>query len=174
MNNGLKDLGSQQSLMRDLAPSRQSQSGKEIPWIAEPVTVFGHIETPAYGVANQGLILEYKTPQNYYSLIYGIVLGFIGAPPGPAPLPGDIVFTVDVDIPLGGTRDIGYLEKDFSQVPFSLGNLTLGPLWPVEFRHTNGEILRIKGYTTAHIQTGPTTSLVAAIRGWQWPYGRLD
>jgi hypothetical protein len=153
-------------MMRDLTESRKTPFGTPIPWIAEPVTKFGSVQAPAYGAGNQVTILTYVTPQNFYSLICGVVLGFAGGIP--TPLPGDLIFTVDIDTPLGQIG-VGNPEKDFGSVQQTIGSFTPGPPWPVEWRHKNGETLRIKGQTVAHVQTLPGNFLTAAIIGWQWP-----
>ncbi len=159
-------LEERQKLMRDFTNARRTPMGTPIPWQAEPVTRIGSLVAPAFGPLNQGVILTYTTPQNFFSLIHGIVLGFSG--PGSAPLPGDLIFTVDIDRPLGVTIS-GYPEKDYGSVQRPLGNFTQGWIWPVEWRHRNGETLRIKGQTVANVTVGPGNFLEAAILGWQWP-----
>jgi hypothetical protein len=157
-------LQDRQKLMNDLGPSRKTPYGTPIPWQAQPVTKFGSLVAPAYGAANQGQILLYKTPQNFFSLICGIVLGFAG--PGASPLPGDLIFTIDIDRPLGSTI-VGYPEKDYGSIQFPIGSF-MQYQWPVEFRHRNGEELRIKGQTVSNVTVGPGNFLTAAIFGWQW------
>jgi hypothetical protein len=161
-----KQLGVMQEMMNDLAQARRTPYGTPIPWSAEPVTKFGSLVAPAFGSANQGIILTYTTPQNFYSLICGIVLGWAG--PGPLPLPGDLIFTVDIDVPLG-IVGVGYPEKDYGSIQFPLGSFVPGQPWPVEFRHKNGEVLRIKGQTVVNVTTGPGDFMTAGLFGWQWP-----
>jgi|SRR5882672_991844 len=161
------ELGVRQQMMNELASARKTPFGTPIPWSAEPVTRFGSLVAPAFGVANQGVILTYATPQNFFSIICGLVLGFAG--PGASPLPGDLIYTIDIDVFPIGITGVGYPEKDYSSVQFPLGNFTLGPQWPVEFRHKNGEVLRIKGQTVSNVTIGPGNFMTAAIFGWQWP-----
>lgn len=161
-----KELGVMQQMMNDLSKARRSPYGTPIPWSAEPVTKFGSLVAPAFGSGNQAVILSYRTPQNFFSLICGIVLGYAGGLP--APLPGDIVYSVFIDGVIG-VAGVGHPEKDYGAIQFPIGSFSPGPPWPVEFRHGNGEVLDIRGYTVQNVQTGPGNFLTAGIFGWQWP-----
>lgn len=134
-----------------------------IPDHAIPVTVLGYAVAPVYGAGNQVQILQYQVRANWACLITSIVFAFQGALP--APLPGDITWCVDIDRPLGSTA--GYFEKDYGQVQLSLGSLQMLP-WPVRFRHRNGEIIRVKGYTNQNVSTGAGNFLTAALIGYEW------
>jgi hypothetical protein len=157
------DLVKLQSMIRDFAEARRTPFGTVVPKIAVPVFAFGQAQVPAYGT--QVVLATYTTRSNWVSLISGLVLQFTGT--GPAPQPTDATFVVDVDRPLGLTE--GYAEKDYGGVPFTLGNFTLGPVWPVEFRHNNGEVLRIKATANANMGTGVGNFFVGALVGWEWP-----
>lgn len=161
-------LADTQTQANSFSQSRKTPTGAPIPWNARPVTKFPltPVVAPAYGSANQVVLVTYTVPVNWSALLYGVVFGFSSAS-APAPLPGDLVFTVDIDRPLGSTFG-GYTEKDYSAVPFALGALTNGPYWPIEWQHTSGEVIRIKGYTVANVPTGAGSFLVAALLGWEW------
>ena len=159
-------LAQVQQMAHELSLARRTPVGTPVPWSARPVTRFGKVQAPAYGAANQVTLLTYQVPVNWTALIYGIVLQFVGAPP--APLPGDLIFTVDIDRPLLNTT-LGYTEKDYGAVPFPLGSLTTGPYWPVEWKHATGETIRVKGQTVLNVSFGPGTFFEAALLGWEWP-----
>jgi hypothetical protein len=168
------ELTSAQTMMRDWAESRRTPFGTRVPKIALPVAAFGFIQVPAFGTqanilpasvpANQDYI--YKVKPNWYALICGLILQFTGT--GSAPNPGDLSYTIDVDRPLG-VSGVGYTEKDYNAVPFLLGSFTLGFPWPTEFKHKNGEELRIKATAIANMGTGAGNFFQAALLGWEWP-----
>ena len=160
----VSQLQDQMSTMRDWG-TRKLPSGFEIPRIAEPVFEIGAQLVPAYGLANQIVLCTHTVPTNYDCLITGIVLGYQGG--APVPLPGDILYTVDVDRPLG-LLTAGYDVKDYGNVPIQVGSLLFQP-WPVEFRHASGEILRVKGTSIANVGVGAPNFLLAALVGFEWP-----
>ena len=148
---------------------RKLPSGFEIPRIAEPVFEIGAQLVPPYGLGNQVVLCTHTVPTNYVCLICGLVLGYQGG--APIPLPGDILYTVDVDRPLG-LPTAGYDEKDFGNVPIQVGSFTVRP-WDVEFRHQSGEVIRVKGTSIANVGVGAPNYLLAALVGFEWP-AQLD
>lgn len=170
----LADLSQQQTMMRDWAESRRTPFGTRVPKTALPIAAFGFVQVPAFGTqanivpagANPGQDFMYEAKPNWYALICGIVLQFAGA--GPAPLPGDVQYVIDVDRPLGVTG-IGHAEKDYNVIPFTLGAFTTGYPWPTELKHRNGEQLRIKATAIVNMGTGLGNFFQAALIGWEWP-----
>ena len=157
-------LATQQDMQRVLAESRQTPFGLRIPKWAIPVTAIGSVEVPAYGTPVA--IAQYQAKANWYLVICGLVLSFQGS--GTAPNPGDVSFVVDVDRPAGDFT-AGYVEKDYGNIPIPLGSFTQGWNWPVEFRHSNGEIVRIKGTPVANMGTGAGNFFVGCLLGFEWP-----
>ena len=135
---------------------------RKIPIHAIPLNILGFVQSPAYG--NQAVILTYTVRANWACLITNIGLGFAGA--APLPLPGDITWAVDIDRPLGSNA--GYFEKDFGSVQIPLGTFSNLP-WPVNFRHRNNEVIRVKGITNQNVGTGAGNFLTAALLGYEWP-----
>ena len=160
-------LSTVQEMANTLSEGRKTPTGAPIPWSARPITRFGSAVAPAYGSANQVLLVTYQVPVNWSALIYGVVFAF-SSNAMPAPVPGNLTFTVDIDRPLGNTTS-GYTEKDYNAVPFPLGALVNGPYWQVEWKHTSAETIRVKGYTVADVPTGAGSYLMAAMIGWEWP-----
>lgn len=145
--------------------SRRSSMGVAVPRAAVPVTVFGQVVVPAaYGT--QALIAQFTCKANYYAAFHGLVVGWSGT--GQAPGPGDILFSVDIDRPLGAINT-GYPERDYGAVPFSLGSLVPGDPWPVDFRHHNGEVIRIKATAVANVGIGVGNFFTASLLGQTWP-----
>ena len=151
--------------LRDWGETRRSPYGLPIPRQALPVTRFGSATGLVYGT--QALLLTFQARPNWFFLACGIVLGFQGG--GNAPNPGDVSYTIDIDVALGSVSGAGYAEKDYGNVPFPLGNVTIGPVWPVEFKHRNGETIRIKGTPIANMGIGAGNFLTAVLLGWEWP-----
>lgn len=153
-----------------LSRGKRTVFGTPVPWIAEPVFAQGFVVAPAYGAGNQVILATYTVPRGYSALICGLVLGYNG---GAVPQPGQILYSVDVNnsnaaavspMPAGA-----YVEKDYASVPYQLGTFVGGPVWPVEFKHDQNEIVRIKGQTVSTVPTGVGNFLFGALIGFQWP-----
>ena len=161
------------SEMQNMRDWRRLPSGIEVPSIAVPVFEMGAVLVPPYGATNQVIITTHRVPANYLCLITGLLLNYQGGVP--APLPGDVIYTVDVDRPLaaggGSLLTAGYDEKDFGNVPIQLGNFAFSP-WPVEFLHQSGEVIRVKGYSVANVGIGAPNYLLGALVGFEWPVDR--
>jgi hypothetical protein len=155
--------------IRELAESRRTVWGLPIPWEAEPVFASGFEVAPAYGAGNQVILATYQVPRGYRCVLCGLVLGYAGG--GGGALPGQCIYTVDVNNSNAAvvSPQSGHVEKDYNQVPFQLGTLVGGPVWPVEFRHDQLETVRVKGYTVSGVATGAGNFLYAALVGFQWP-----
>jgi hypothetical protein len=145
-----------------LTQPNPSQSAIVIPKTARPIAVFGYESLGAAVYGTPVEILQYTVKANYFALFQAVVFDCIG---GTAPGPGDVTYAIDVDRPVGATT--GYTERDYGAVPFSLGAFQNGPVWAVEFKHWNQEVIRIKGTPVANVLTSPGT-LVACLLGWEW------
>lgn len=150
--------------MLAFATGRQTPFGLKIPKFAVPVTAIGTVTGLAYTV--QSLITQYTAKANWYLVICGLVIQYTGD--GPAPNPGDATFTVDVDRPLGDNT-AGKAEKDYGAIPILLGSFTGGPVWPCEFRISNGETIRLKVLPNANMGVGVGNWALGALLGFEWP-----
>jgi hypothetical protein len=159
MVTGLTDV---QKQMEDWGAARRTVLGAVVPKKALPVFARSFAAVPNYGT--QALVATYEVKPNWKSLICGVVLGFQGN--GSAPNPGDVSYTIDIDVPPGGVS-AGYTEKDYAGVPFPLGSFVLGP-WPCEFVHENGETLRVKATPVANMGVGAGNFFIGALIGWEW------
>lgn len=152
-----------QRLMQAWTKDRRSPWGTPIPKTAVPVTAFGSVVVPvAFGT--QAVVTSYTAKPNWTALITGLVAQFAGT--GPAPNPGDVAFQVDIDKPL--LSQFGYILKDYGAVPFTLGSLTLGPPWPVEWFVRNGETLRLKATPVAAMGLGAGNFFTGVFVGFEW------
>jgi hypothetical protein len=168
------DLQTLHSLMNAWAEQRQTPFGVVVPKIALKVNAYGVAQVPAYGTqvnivgtnqpANQDYLVQARP--NWYLLLCGVVLGFQGQ--GPAPNPNDVQFTIDVDRPLGATQ-VGYSEKDFGLVTTTLPLPGISTIEPIEFKHRNGERIRVKATPIANMGTGLGNFFSVALYGYEWP-----
>jgi len=158
-------LASLQDTMNRFATTRQTAVGTPIPKNAVPVSVFGYVVVPAYGAVNQVVICEFTVKANNYLVLDGVAFQFTGS--GQAPGPGDLLWTVDVDRPLLALT--GFPERDFGAVPFEVGSIVGGPLYPVDWRHFNEQTVRVKITSVANVGTGPGNFVKAVLHGWTWP-----
>ena len=160
-------------MLQKLAEGKKTVWGVPIPWVAEPVFASGFVIAPDYippdGAGARVTICTYQVPRGYRAVLCGLVLGYVGG--GGAALPGQVVYTVDVNNDIAGivSPQSGYVEKDYNQVPFQLGTFSPAEPWPVEFRHDQLETVRVKGYTVSGVATGAGNFLYAALIGFQWP-----
>lgn len=157
-------IATKDEMQRVFAEGRQLPFGVKVPKFAVPVTTIGYAVPAAYGT--QVLLATYQVKAGWYAVITGVVLQFSGT--GPSPNPGDVSFTVDIDRPLGDLT-AGYSEKDYGSVPILLGAFTQGWIWPVEWRHSDGETIRIKATPVANMGLGAGNFLLACLLGFEWP-----
>lgn len=151
------------------ASNKRTVFGTPVPWVAEPVFAQGFAVAPGFGAANRLIICSYQVPRGFQALLCSLVVGYAGG--AGAALPGQVLFTVDVDNPSAAvvSPQLGYTEKDYASVPFPLGSLAPAEPWPVEFKHDSLETVRVKGQTVSGVATGAGNFLFAALVGFQWP-----
>jgi len=163
-----QDLTDVLEALQKAAENKRTVWGTPVPWNARPVFASGFVIAPAFGAANQVIVATYQVPVKMTALLCGLVLGYNGG--GGSALPGQVLYTVDVDSPTAvPVPGVGYAEKDYSLVPFQLGSFVPGDPWPVEFVHDEGETVRIKGQTVSGVATGAGNFLFGALIGFQWP-----
>lgn len=152
-----------------LARAHRTPWGRPFPATARYVFAKGSVTAPVFGPANRVIIATYKVPRGLTGLICGLVLGYRGG--AGAPMPGDVLYDVDVDNPTAAVVSPanGYTEKDLQDIDEQLGAFVGGPVWPVDLQLSEGETVRIKGQTVINVTTGPGTFLTGALIGWQWP-----
>jgi hypothetical protein len=154
--------------LQALSATRRSPWGTPIPRSARPVFASGFAVAPDVGPTNQVIVMNYQVPRSQSVLICGLVLGYSGG--AGAALPGQVLYTVDVDNPFSvPTPGVGFDEKDYNLVPFQLGTFVPGDPWPVEFKHTQNQIIRIKAQTVAGVATGAGNFVYGALIGFQAP-----
>lgn len=125
------------------------------------------IATPAVGVVTE--ILSVKVPAGFNFILAGILHGFSPAVGGVVWVPGDgsLLFTVDVDVPVGATAVSGYGLPDMSAMAEPRGSLEQGP-FPVDGYNVFGpyQTLRYKVITTAAIPVAGGNFVFAGLCGW--------
>lgn len=132
----------------------------------EPVQRILCIPTPAQGV--QTVVVSLIVPAGFMFVMKGMLQNFAtGNNPSPfVDGSGDILWTIDVDIPIGATNLSGYPIADFSNMQDERGS-KLGP-WEVpgyrvfeQYQH-----LRYKVTTSANIPVGAPNFIRCGLFGW--------
>jgi hypothetical protein len=154
--------------LQGAAEAKRTVWGTPIPWVATPIFAQGFQTAPDFGAANQVIVASFQVPRGYSAIICGLVFGYAGG--AGAAMPGQVLYTVDVDNPSAAvvSPQSGYVEKDFNQVPFQLGDLT-NLVWPVEFKYDQNEFVRVKAQTVSGVAVGAGNFVFAALVGFQWP-----
>jgi hypothetical protein len=147
---------------------RRTSGGLVVPRDAVPFLALPQapIPSPGYGVANQVILAQYQVPTGWLAYFAGVLMSFDGT--GFHPGSGDIVWSVDVNRDLGAPLTLGYAEKDFGSILVPLGSYAAGP-WPVDWRHTDGETIRLKVYTVANVGVGVPNFMTGGLFGFAWP-----
>lgn len=119
----------------------------------------------------QGQVLQYQVPNNYSFYLNGLVQLYIGSS---AFVPGDgnVVWDLDVNIPLATTSPQGYPVQGFSNSGIPKGAYISGifapyPLAPKPEKLGPLDTLRSKVTITGQITTG---RIIAIFDGWLLPY----
>jgi len=149
------------------------------PWLcppesAEPVFRYGSIAAPAFGGANQVEVLKYSVPAGLQFALCGLLQIYVGA--GFVPGRGDILWTVDLDSPVGVTALQGNPLAGLYQISTSLPPMLSqnGVAWP-PMRFEKPFILkpetdlRSKATTVANVSTGDPNYLISIFEGFTWP-----
>ena len=126
------------------------------------------IPTPAAATLTQ--VLSYTVPAGFRFILRGIRQEFnTGTGGGPIWVPGsgDILWTIDVDTPIGAPALSGYALPDLSSMADARGS-QLGP-WPLEgcTIFDEYETLRYKVLTTTNIPVGAPNFITCGLFGWE-------
>lgn len=125
------------------------------------------IATPA--VATSTLITSVSVPPGFNFILRGVIHGFSPAVGGVVWVPGDgsLLFTVDVDVPVGANSVSGYGLPDLVSMAEPRGSLELGP-FPLDGYNVFGpyQVIRYKVTTTAAIPVAGGNFVFAGLIGW--------
>lgn len=132
-------------------------------------TPSGSVVVPVIGATAE--ILSFTIPTNFNFILYELI---VVNGPGFSVVPGDILYTVDVDTPTTGTPPLTASPlTDLYQVPFNRG--TYQPWGPFKLPKaetiTSGQTLRAKGKNVS-AGAGAPNQLVAMFLGWLVPAAR--
>ena len=150
------------------------------PWLcpsrnAEPIPSFGSIAAPALNTLAE--VLSYTVPTGFQFALVGIVQLYIGA--GFIEGDSDILWTLDLDSPIGVASVEGDPLPGMNNVPVSLGSLAGLPwLFYKPFILKPNQVLRSKVFlptlnpitgTPNNITPGAPNYFVSAFAGFTWP-----
>lgn len=146
----------------------------QFPWVTPPQSATqinrrGSIAAPANGV--QALVTSFQVPQAMEAVITKVVCkGVFGSPSPFVDGSGSIVWSIDVDRPLGATTQ-GYNPPDFGSIVEQLGDNALGLPYPIPggIRLGERQTIRFKVTTAAPIPQGAPNYIICIFLGWYYP-----
>ena len=169
--------GSTSGLLSDMNALRRATEQAQIPAGAVPFHAQGSQPMPVYGIANQVVIGQctYQVQAGWQGLLTGIMLIVTGDGGTWIPGSGDVVFTVDVDIPLLDPLATGRFLPQYSTVIRPIGSFEQP--WPVPgWSITNRgwamhplETYRAKVFSVANVAQGAPCFVHASLCGIVWP-----
>ena len=159
--------------------ARSDEERTPYPWVMLPpggISFFamGSVPAPAFGQANQVTLATYTVQDGWEGTLQDVLV--IYDDQGAATFvqgSGDIVWTIDIDNPLGSPLATSRFLPNYAQILTQLGSLENGP-WPVRggWRMKQGEVYRVKAYTVANVATGAPNFVHGALLGWVWPMAK--
>jgi len=160
--------------------ARSDEERTPYPWVMMPpggISFFqpGSLPAPAFGIANQVELVSYTVQDGWEGSLQDVLVEyddngadtFIQGS-------GDIIWTIDIDWPLGNPLGTSRFLPNYAQIKTQLGSWDDGP-WPVRggWRMKSGETYRVKAYTVANVATGNPNFVHGALLGWVWPMARM-
>lgn len=125
------------------------------------------VPTPAVGVVT--LVTSVQVPAGFNFILEGFTHGFSPASGGVVWIPGsgDILWTVDVDVPIGATAVSGYGLPDMTAMDGPRGSLEQGPFMLPGYNVFGPyQVVRYKVVTTAAIPVAGGNFIFAGLIGW--------
>jgi hypothetical protein len=157
--------------------ARYDEERAPYPWVMMPpggISFFakGSLPAPAYGTANQIELCSYEVQDNWEGVLLDVMNLYTDNAGTFVQGSGDIVWSIDIDRPLGSPLQTGRWLPDYFQIITQLGDLS--EPWPVRggWRMKQGETYRYKVYTVANVGVGAPNFVHAALLGWTWPMAR--
>jgi hypothetical protein len=163
------------TILNDMNALRRAQEQEKIPWNTFPFSPSGSVAMPAYGIMNQVQVVEYQVQYGWEGLLTGIMFLVTGDGGSWDVGSGEVVGTVDVDIPIGSTLATGRFVPDYFNMLRPYGSFEQP--WPTPgravanrgWRMHPGETWRIKVYSTAIVTQGFPCFVHASLCGVVWP-----
>jgi len=160
--------------------ARSDEERTPYPWVMMPpggISFFaiGSAPAPAYGIANQVQLCSYTVQDGWEGVLLDVMDVYLdGGAASFVQGSGDIVWTIDIDWPLGNQLGTSRYLPNYSSLLTQLGSFENGP-WPVRggWRMKSGETYRYKVYTVANVVTGAAAFVHGALLGWVWPLARM-
>lgn len=159
--------------------SRSDEERTPYPWVMMPpggISFFaiGSVPAPAWGSANQVELCSYTVQDGWEGTLMDVLVEYLdGGANSFVQGSGDIIWTIDIDTPLGAPLATSRFLPNYAFLKTQLGSFENGP-WPIRggWRMKQGETYRVKGYTVANVNTGAPAFLHGGLLGWVWPMAR--
>jgi hypothetical protein len=156
-----------QSILRDMQSlRRKSDQPQEIPASAIPWFVDGNAPNPAHGT--QITLCTYQVQIGYTGYLQAVMCTELGDGGTFIQGSGDILWTIDVDIPLGNPLATGYAVPGYALIKRSLGSLEKP--WPIcrGWKMHPGETYRLKAKPVANVPVGSPAFVFGSLQGVVW------
>ena len=157
--------------------ARQDENSAPYPWVMLPpggISFFAHnsIPAPDYGLANQLEICSYIVPDGWEGVLLDVMNTSTDNAGTFVEGSGDIIWTIDIDWPVGNPLGTSRYLPDYANIKTSLGDLVFP--WPVRggWRMKQGEVYRYKVRTVQNVNQGEPHFLHGSLLGWVWPMAR--
>lgn len=161
---------STQTIMRNMQSLRMAEDQEQIiPKSAIPFFADGAVPMPAAGIANQVVITSYQVQIGYEGYLMAVMANVDGDGGAFIEGSGQIVWTIDIDIPLGNPLATGRFLPGYSTIERKLGSFEKP--WPIVrgWRMHPFETYRFKVYQTGGVPVGSPCFAFGSLLGVVWP-----
>lgn len=161
------EMGSTAQMQNDARALRRSSAVHPIPDNAVPFFADGSVAAPAFGV--QALLCTYQCPIGWEGLLVAVMNTVQGDGGTFIEGSGDMFWTIDIDIPIGGSLITGHFLPGYAIINRSLGSLQ--EPWPVMrgWRMKSGETYRYKVTNVQNVAEGSPCFCFGSLNGLVWP-----
>lgn len=130
-----------------------------------PFNPTGSVAAPAFG--SQVVVAAYQIPQGYEGALWQLFAVYQGS--GYVTGSGDILWTVDINAPLGVSALTAYTLPDLANVVLPLGTPQLPFKFAAPYLLHEGDTVRLKATSVQNIGTGAPNYMQGYLGGWTWP-----
>lgn len=162
-----------------LREERAAKSQWPFPWSFPPpsasrvtagVGASGTLAVPAAGVATQGLL--YTVDEGFQFALEAIVVVYLNAGFAGLVNPGDFLWSLTLNQPVGVTTFQGSPIQGFNNCDVGLGTLQIPwCLWCAELFQPNDAIRSV--FTNVNLGAGSPNYFKTILLGWKWPAGGI-
>ena len=158
-----------------ISDERAKRSAWPYPWVYPPpgsvrvaagLDSSGTLAVPVAATPTQGLL--YTVDEGFQFALTHLVVEYLASGARGAWSPGDTLWSLTVNRPVGTVDFQGYVQQGFSGVDIPLGTLQIP--WPLEMPdiYDSNDAIRIV-LTNVNLSSGDPNFFKCIILGWRWP-----